>query len=406
MEEMESQIGDNLINQARNWNKTWEKLKQTFNKEDYSLTNFWAYVFTYAVINDINEKSLSNHQMCCESGENPYPIYSAVEEASLHLNQPGAWFEYTPHLAGFPAYKAFVKTEQYGSQFKEGKLVKSHPEWDLCYLQGVWGSAPAGSDSIKNMISDIIQKVFPSTTSEESFMDKLALPTEDICVCNGCKKLRAFLSSHDLREITNTEVEMLFEDSDDPSHGFCEKVKVLLNTLKCLVGWQWGTTHNFLYEWSNNIPEDLYSKKFLSLIDAGLEINSAFPLMLPPNRKVDLILALDYSEGDPFMTLKKTDEYCKKNGLPFPKIDIEDTESEAPSQSCYVFQGDGNRVPDVMHFPLFNNNNQSCEGKVHELRNKYRTRNFFYDKSDLNPLMTRPFFVFHFRFFLPPLKKS
>lgn len=47
-----------------------------------------------------------------------------------------------------------------------------------------------------------------------------------------------------------------------------------------------------------NIP--LSSKKHISLVDAGLDINIAFPLMLPPHRNIDLILSFDFSEGDPF----------------------------------------------------------------------------------------------------------
>ncbi|KAM3940263.1 cytosolic phospholipase A2 gamma-like isoform 2-T2 [Leptodactylus fuscus] len=390
MEEMEHQIADRLLNPSRNWSKTWEKLKQAFSKEMFSLTNFWAYVFIHKVMNEINEKTLSSHQTSCESGENPYPVYSAVEHGSLHSNQPGTWFEFTPHLVGFPAYKTFVKTELLGSQFKEGNLVKNHPEWDLCYLQGLWGSAPANNVLIKNLIKGKIEKLLPHITDEVSSDEGSVLPevsqdSEGICTCIGCKKLGAFLSSHDLLGITNREVEMLFKDfHHSTSEGLCEKVNLILNILKCFVHWQWGTTNNFLYEWSSDIPEDLRKKEFLSLIDAGLEINSAYPLMLPPNRKVDLILSFDYSEGDPFMTLRSTEEYCKTNGIPFPKIDIEDKESETPSQSCYVFEGcEG--VPVVMHFPLFNN--QSCEGKVPELRKKYATFNISYDESEFTELI-------------------
>ncbi|CAN2387300.1 hypothetical protein PRIEUP_LOCUS8334 [Pristimantis euphronides] len=385
MEEMERLIADLLLHPTKNWGKTWEKLKQTFSKDIYSLTNFWAYVFIPRVVNEINEETLSNHQTSCESGENPYPVYSAVEEASLNSKQPEAWFEFTPHLAGFPAYKAFVRTELLGSQFKEGKLVKNHPELDLCYLQGLWGSAPASNDSIKSIIRDNIQKLFPAITSEGKKPQKLHYSESEICLCDGCQKLGGFLSSHDLFGMTKTEVEMLCEDSDNMPHEVCEKANLMLTTLRCFVLWQWGTTNNFLYEWHSNIPDDICRKEFLSLIDSGLEINSAYPLMLPPNRKVDLILSFDYSEGDPFMTLKQTDEYCRINRIPFPKIDLEDTESEVPSRSCYVFEGDGKGAPDLMHFPLFNN--KSCEGKVHELRKKYATSNTVYNESELGELL-------------------
>ncbi|KAM4053206.1 cytosolic phospholipase A2 gamma isoform 2-T3 [Anomaloglossus baeobatrachus] len=372
MEEMEREITDRLLNPLWDWDKAWEKLKQSFSQDVHSLTNFWAYVFIQTVTNEINEKTLSNHQTCCESGENPYPVYSAIEEGSLNTKQAGAWFEFTPHLVGFPAYKTFVKTELLGSKFREGSLVKHNPERDLCYLQGLWGSAPASNTYIKNLIQEKIQKIFPNLTSEEGN-----------CSCEGCQKLGAFFSSHDFVKLTDTEREMLSGDFENID--LCEKVNLILNILKSFIYWKWGTTNNFLYELSSNIPDDLCKKEFLSLVDAGLEINTAFPLMLLPNRKVDLILSFDFSEGDPFMTLKATDEYCKINGIPFAKIDIEDAESEAPSQSCYVFKGDGEETPDVMHFPLFNNH--SSEGKVDALRKKYATANICYDESQLKELL-------------------
>ncbi|XP_077153965.1 cytosolic phospholipase A2 gamma [Ranitomeya variabilis] len=372
MEEMERQITHRLLHPLWNWEKAWEKLKLSFSEEIYSLTNFWAYVFVHTVINEINEKTLSNHRTCCESGENPYPVYSAVEGGFLNTKHAGAWFEFTPHQVGFPAYKTFVNTELLGSQFREGKLVKHHPERDLCYLQGLWGSAPASNTIIKNLIKEKFEKLFPNITNEES-----------LCSCEGCQKVGVFLSSHDLVMLTDEERELL--SGDNENIGFCEKAILILKVLKSFIHWQWGTTNNFLYEFGSDIPDDLSKKKFLSLVDAGLEINTAFPLMLPPNRKVDLILSFDFSEGDPFLTLKATEEYCKINEIPFANIDIEDRESEVPSQSCYVFEGDGKGTPDVMHFPLFNN--QSNEGKVYALREKYATANIFYGESQLQELV-------------------
>ncbi|CAJ0966100.1 unnamed protein product [Ranitomeya imitator] len=91
-------------------------------------------------------------------------------------------------------------------------------------------------------------------------------------------------------------------------------------------------------------------------------------------------------EQYPCATLKATEEYCKINEIPFANIDIEDRESEVPSQSCYVFERDGKGTPDVMHFPLFNN--QSNEGKVYALREKYATAaNIFYGESQLQELV-------------------
>ncbi|XP_075068804.1 cytosolic phospholipase A2 gamma-like [Mixophyes fleayi] len=426
MKEMENQISDRLTNSTWDISKAWEKLKEAFSKEIYSLTSFWAYVVVHQMTKQIDEKPLSNHQASCESGENPYPIYSAVEKRLIKKNEPGAWFEFTPHLAGFPAYKSYVNTELIGSQFKGGDLLKNHPENDLCYLQGLWGSAPSTDDLIQEVIKAMFRKIFPGspikgTRSNQSGFESSALrkenpvtfhaaeclhPDLEYCSCSGCQKLMTLLS-RDLTEMTDEEIEKFYHeiaadlegtmetDPLAPTFGaaprmfnitaVCEKVKVMYHILKSFNHWKWGTTNNFLYEWKTNVPDDLYSQECICLVDAGLEINSAYPLMLPPNRKVDLILSFDFSEGDPFLTLKTTAEYCKKNGIPFPKINIDDKEMEIPSKSVYVFEGDDKGAPDVMHFPLFNN--QNCEGKVDEMRKKFTTLKLSYGESELKELL-------------------
>ncbi|PIO37941.1 hypothetical protein AB205_0013030 [Aquarana catesbeiana] len=154
MEEMESQIYDRLQS-TWNWDKSWEKLEKAFLEEVFSLTDLWAYVVVYWMTNEIHERNLSNHKVVCENGVNPYPVYSAIEK------EEGTWFEFTPHMCGFPAYKCFVKTEFLGSKFEAGRLLKKQPEKDLSYLNGLWGSA-LSSD---NLIREITERFWGSAPS-------------------------------------------------------------------------------------------------------------------------------------------------------------------------------------------------------------------------------------------------
>ncbi|KAM3936725.1 cytosolic phospholipase A2 gamma-like [Leptodactylus fuscus] len=137
MGKMEDQIADRILKHSYDWQKAWKKLKQAFSKKVCSLTDLWAYVFVAQVIGEINEKTLSSQQTSCENGKNPYPVYAAVEHGFLHSNQPETWFEFTPHMVGFPAYRPFIETKLLGSRFKKGKLIKEYPERDLCYLQDI-----------------------------------------------------------------------------------------------------------------------------------------------------------------------------------------------------------------------------------------------------------------------------
>ncbi|KYO44126.1 hypothetical protein Y1Q_0015233 [Alligator mississippiensis] len=92
--------------------------------------------------------------------------------------------------------------------------------------------------------------------------------------------------------------------------------------------------------------------KIISLIDAGVAINCAYPLILCPERKVKLILSFDYGPGDPFKTLKQAVEYCRQNSIPFPEVDEKLLREENNPSDVYIFRGEN--APTVMHFPLFN----------------------------------------------------
>ncbi|PIO37940.1 hypothetical protein AB205_0013030 [Aquarana catesbeiana] len=368
MEEMESQIYDRLQS-TWNWDKSWEKLEKAFLEEVFSLTDLWAYVVVYWMTNEIHERNLSNHKVVCENGVNPYPVYSAIEK------EEGTWFEFTPHMCGFPAYKCFVKTEFLGSKFEAGRLLKKQPEKDLSYLNGLWGSA-LSSDNLIREITERFWGSAPSNnylfhdfikrTSEEPnpiLEQKTKFARGQTCSCRGCKKIERLLS-HDLTGRTEEYKKKFWKDF----------AKDLEDTKEITPEAEKDTTSLM----SGNIP--LSSKKHISLVDAGLDINIAFPLMLPPHRNTDLILSFDFSEGDPFETLKKTAEQ-----FPFPKITIEDKDVKIPSKSCYIFEGDGDGIPDVMYFPLFNN--QTSEGKVDEMREKYATIHISYDESQVKELL-------------------
>ncbi|ERE56282.1 cytosolic phospholipase A2 gamma-like protein, partial [Cricetulus griseus] len=67
----------------------------------------------------------------------------------------------------------------------------------------------------------------------------------------------------------------------------------------CCWRWEWGTVYNFLYKNGNVTDEAMKSREFLHLVDAGLAINTPYPLVLPPAREAHLILSFDFSAGDP-----------------------------------------------------------------------------------------------------------
>lgn len=56
------------------------------------------------------------------------------------------------------------------------------------------------------------------------------------------------------------------------------------------------------------------SREFLHLVDAGLAINTPYPLVLPPAREAHLILSFDFSAGDPLEVTEKKLPYLREGG--------------------------------------------------------------------------------------------
>ncbi|XP_073472590.1 cytosolic phospholipase A2 gamma-like [Aquarana catesbeiana] len=370
MKDLENLLCERIkLKTDRDWSKPWEKIKEKFLGDSYSLTDLWAYTFVFFVINKINEEKLSSHKEICNIGEDPYPIYSAVRMHKIHENRSEAWFEFTPHKSGFPAYDCYIKTEHLGCRFRGGRLLEELPEHDLIYLQGLWGSAP-GADWVWMAIHEL--PLVPS------------IPAKGKCLMLFCTYVLG-----DIDDILFYFIIVLPEKSWSESiRGVYENAKVMKNIASCFVKWQWGTTNNFLYECKYKIPDgcDLFHKERIHLIDAGLEINTPYPLVLPPHRKVDLILSFDFSAGDPFETLKRTAEYCKAHQIPFP-VNTEESYEYPPTKSCYVFEGDGHETPDVMHFPLFNTQTCGVNEKIETLSKKYATSVPSYETSMMNELL-------------------
>ncbi|KAH1182468.1 hypothetical protein KIL84_010222 [Mauremys mutica] len=96
------------------------------------------------IVKTLDKGHLSEQQSASENGNNPYPIYAAVDERSFSKvteYSPATWFEFTPHEASFLGYGASVPMEYFGSEYKNGELKKQKEEKNMSYLQGLWGSA-------------------------------------------------------------------------------------------------------------------------------------------------------------------------------------------------------------------------------------------------------------------------
>ncbi|XP_066574823.1 cytosolic phospholipase A2 gamma [Amia ocellicauda] len=154
--------------------------------------------------------------------------------------------------------------------------------------------------------------------------------------------------------------------------------------------WIWGTKYNFLHKYPNSeniLPSDLVQDEKIYLIDAGLSNNCGYPLVLRPERQVQIILSFDFSAGDPFETVHQAAEYCKKNSIPFPDIPAVSEEEKACPSDCYIYRG--KNTPTVMHFPLFNRVNCGDSKKIKAMGKTYCTRKTSYSKNEIQALLNK-----------------
>ncbi|XP_040216790.1 cytosolic phospholipase A2 gamma-like, partial [Rana temporaria] len=328
MERLEMKLRERMKSETER-ESPWKKIKEKFLGDSYTLTDFWAYTFVLRALNSINEGKLSNHKETCEDGEVPYPIYSAVRKYKIHESKAEAWFEFTPHRSGFPAYECYVKTEHLGCRFKGGQILEEQPEHDLIYLQGLWGSALGYDwvwlffhDTYRKLIKGLIRVKNGSVSFFKRAWNWISWKKHD-----EPKKMYSppiyfdepmYSPPMDHDNLKRTQIRQSWSEYIREKY---EDAIAMKNIASCLVKWEWGTTNNFLYKCKDKISEncDLFHKESISLVDAGAEINTPYPLVLPPHRKVDLILSFDFSQGDPFKTVKETATYCKENKVPFPE---------------------------------------------------------------------------------------
>uniref|UniRef100_A0A8C9UJ77 PLA2c domain-containing protein n=1 Tax=Spermophilus dauricus TaxID=99837 RepID=A0A8C9UJ77_SPEDA len=370
-----------------------EAVRSAKTLKNYSLTDFWAYLVVSKQTRELQGSHLSSMKTLVDEGTMPYPIFAAIDN-DLHSawqkekNQK-TWFEFTPHHAGYPALRAYVAATHFGSQFKEGRMVRQEPERDLTFLRGalgqkgVWGrglprarpprtagavrrpqraewtalwfscvtppGSPGADECHHSWMSEIIQRWTEiSLEEQEQFLEYLAY-----CFQRQEQDPRWQVQTSLMGEVARWDYFVF-----------------LFKTAICCSKWEWGTTYNFLHKHAGVRDRAMHTRELLHLVDAGFAINTPYPLVLPPIRQVDLILSFDFSAGDPFQTIRATAKYCQHHGIPFPPVEEAALQewSRAP-RSCHILRGAAGPV--VMHFPLFNTDN--CGDDIQSWTDRYST---------------------------------
>ncbi|XP_048163105.1 cytosolic phospholipase A2 epsilon-like isoform X2 [Corvus hawaiiensis] len=288
-----------------------------------SFTDLWGLFIDCMLHDQESTHKLSDQQLAVKQGQNPLPIYLSLnvkdDFSTLDFKE---WVEFTPYEVGLLKYGAFVRSEDFGSEFFMGHRMKKIPESHICFLEGhsehFWHRWTRDTECDIGDHPALPKKPHEQTTC-------LSIPKGYLS-----KSLREMLTG---RPVVSTYHNFL--------KGLQLHNKYLDNESFCM----WKDT--VLDSSPNQLNE---MSDYLKLIDTAFFINTSCPPILRPERKVDVILHLNYSGGSQTLPLDLFSEYCLEHGIPFPSTELSQEDREHLKE-CYVFE-DSLEAPILAYFPL------------------------------------------------------
>ncbi|KFQ34005.1 Cytosolic phospholipase A2 epsilon, partial [Mesitornis unicolor] len=287
---------------------------------------------------------LSDQRRAVNRGQNPLPIYLALNvKDKVATKDFREWVEFTPYEVGFLKYGAFIRAEDFGSEFFMGRLMKKLPESRICFMQGMWSSIFS-----KNLLD-----AWHAADNSEDFWHRW---TQD--------KVTEIEEQPDLPEKPYEMATRMFT----PTSGLSTALRDILTDRPAV-----SKYHNFLRgfqmhneyiqqehftKWKDTSldtsPNDLRgNSEHLELVDSAFFFETSCPPLMRPERKVDIIIHLNYTGGSQTLPLEQTCRYFSEQGIPFPSIQLKDDEKNL--KECYMFDGaDTPGAPLLLYFPLVN----------------------------------------------------
>ncbi|XP_067295750.1 cytosolic phospholipase A2 gamma isoform X2 [Pseudorasbora parva] len=406
LEAVKDKIVQRLNGPEVSWTDASAKLKKYYYEKDlFSLTDVWAVMVVTMFAKEINEHTLS--EQWHQQSKDPFPIYAVIDKQSKQGNEGDPWFEFTPHEAGYSLIGASIAVSNFGSQFEKGSVKKKQPEIDMLYLQALCGSALADGVENKKFLWQNIKECLHQSRHEKMGEDCLSedqcsqvlldLADINLCVLEGKdhsahdKSIRTMLKelaggkSQTIDPVQKTNLEpYTMEVIKKLSDGLKTlPFNIWLSIYRCMAKWIWGRKYNFLHKMTDKeVPAALLKSEKRDFEDAGPLLNSPYFSVLRKAREIDLIISLDFSDGDPFMTVREAAKTCREQNIPFPEVNIPSTDLKKP-KDFYVFKGQN--APTVIHIPLFNEVN--CGDQIEDWRSKYTTFQGPYSAEMISDLM-------------------
>ncbi|XP_026705257.1 cytosolic phospholipase A2 epsilon-like isoform X2 [Athene cunicularia] len=306
-----------------------------------SFTDLWGLFIDCMLHHQGSTHKLSDQQLAVNQGQNPLPIYLSLnvkdDFSTLDFKE---WLEFTPYEVGFLKYGAFVRSEDFGSEFFMGHLMKKIPESHICFLEGTWSNIFSQNFMDAVYLSGHSDSFWHRWTrdTEHDIEEHPALPRKPHEQTTSLSIPKGYLSTTLREMMTGRPVVSTY-------HNFLKGLQLHKNYLGNESFCMWKDT--VLDSSPNQLNE---MGDYLKLVDTAFFINTSCPPVLRPERKVDVILHLNYSGGSQTLPLDLFSEYCLEHGIPFPSTELSQEDREHLKE-CYVFE-DSLEAPILAYFPL------------------------------------------------------
>ncbi|XP_069579116.1 cytosolic phospholipase A2 beta [Brachyistius frenatus] len=303
-----------------------------------SLVDMFGLIFEQLAFGKKVTSTLSEQQMAVSEGQNPFPIYTAVnvKEEINGCQTEAEWCEFTPYEVGLQKYGAYVRTEDFGNKFFLGHIIKKLPEVRIPFLIGIWSSI--FSMTVAQLWKHVTGLHAPWKPDVSEIEVDCGPSPADMQILTPLPKSDALLTDFFTDRPVIAEI-----------YNFIHGLFLRWNYSENSNFNGWKETHQ------DGFPNKLTpSDATLRLMDSGLDINMGCPPVLRPERDVDVIISLSYSWNPQnfFKVLEKTVAYCKDHDIPFPSTNFASLE---PQKEMYILEDEENpKAPIVIHFPLVN----------------------------------------------------
>ncbi|NXO43377.1 PA24A phospholipase, partial [Locustella ochotensis] len=301
------------------WNKKSSGQPVTF-------TDIFGMLIGETLIHDRMDTTLSNMKEKVNNAQCALPLFTCLHvKPDVSELMFADWVEFSPYEIGMAKYGTFMSPDLFGSKFFMGTVVKKYAENPLHFLMGVWGSA---FSILFNRVLGVSNSQNEGPTMEEE-LENIRLK---------------HLVSNDSSDSEDESQHPKGSEGADAKRESRERLQEssqeswVQRMLMALVGdsalfntreGRAGKVHNFMLGLNLNScyplsplaelltqesleedepaavadpdeferiyePLDVKSKK-IHIVDSGLTFNLPYPLILRPQRGVDLIISFDFS---------------------------------------------------------------------------------------------------------------